>query len=87
MAYQEDGETLEDLASFTGNGFEPMPALYHDQERIHNVVNWTGSMLTQRIIEYTEFINRDPVPMPRALKTARRLLQHMVFEEGQRVEE
>lgn len=77
----------EDEGGFTSEGYAPMPPLYHDQERIHDVVAWPAAMLTSRIVEYTEFMQQDPAPMPRAQAIASRLLQHMLKEEEWRITE
>lgn len=82
MAYKEDGKELENLSGFTGNGFESMPALYHDGKRIIELANedrWPQPMLDERLMEYGQYTQK-PDLMPRARLAANRILNHLLFE-------
>jgi hypothetical protein len=79
MAYKEDGKDLENYAGFMGDGFEPMPALYHDTKRLHHVAEWPQEMLDERLTEYGQFLQKENL-MPRAEATANRTMNHLLFE-------
>lgn len=70
-------------AHFTGEGFDSFPSLYHDEQRLQNVMNWPSNQLADKVREYAHFL-RQPDNMPRAQQTAQRIFNRLAFEVGQR---
>lgn len=62
---------------------DPMPPIYHDLNRIHEVANWPQAMLEERMAEYTKFLQRPDI-MPRAQQASLKLLGLMAFEHSYR---
>lgn len=64
---------------FTSGGFDSFPNLYHDQQRVHEIVTWPRNMLENRMAEYTRFLQREDL-MPRAAQAATNILGAMCLE-------
>lgn len=59
------------------------PNLHSDTQEIHKVSEWTTEHLDYKTHEYGDFLQREDI-MPRALHTANRILDHLLFEQAYR---
>lgn len=73
-------EQLHESSAFTGTGFDSMPSLYFHDRDIAEVSEYSDERLEEMRVEYMTFLQRDDL-MPRATKTAQRILCHLAFEQ------
>lgn len=67
------------MSEFSGSGFETFPSLHADTAKITVFAEMDTEILERLANEYTDFLARGNL-MPRAEKTANRILDHVLFE-------
>lgn len=58
---------------------KPFPNTLADQEKLHSIAEWPEKQLEDKVVEYWQFKERTDL-MPRAIKAANRILEHLGFE-------
>lgn len=72
------------MSDFTSEGFKPFPNTESDLYRLHSVTEWPDELLQDKVYEYWQFLDRDDL-MPRAIKAANKILEHLGFEVDMRL--
>lgn len=66
------------MSDFTPEGYKEFPGLIPDNARVGEFSEWETEVLEARVKQYGYFLQNDP--MPRAEKTAIRIVAHLMFE-------
>ena len=66
------------MSEFIGGGFASFPRLEPDNKRVGEFSEWSTKALEERVHQYGHFLSKEQ--MPRATRTANRILNHLLFE-------
>lgn len=66
------------MSEFASQGHESFPSLQSDNDRVGEFSEWSNENLEARVWQYGHFLSTEQ--MPRATKTANRILDHLLFE-------
>lgn len=69
----------------SSKGFDAWPPIHQDEQRIHEVVEWSDEMLYDRILWYTSFLVNEKSLQERGKKAAEYILGRMKFDRDCRV--
>ena len=67
------------MSEFAGEGFTPFLNTEADAYQMKSVSEWPDARIEDKVLEYWEFLERKDL-MPRAVKAAHRILEHLGFE-------
>lgn len=67
------------MSEFTSSGGEVFPNTHADTQLITTFAELTDEILDRKAKEYSLFLQREDL-MPRAIETAQRILEHLIFE-------
>lgn len=72
----------QEPSAFVSQGKEKFPPLYFDNKDVANFsddIKWPSDVLMARFALYADFLAQDD-NMPRAVETANRITEHILFE-------